>query len=781
MEERATRGSVAGAAGPPEAPGPNPVGTLSRATSGVPIPATLPAPSLRRLGGQAPVSPFAKTMYQTAPVRVIVRVGAVGVAHRESMMTTSQMSEVIQHLCRTVLLQDGAGLTDGQLLEGFVSRRDEAALAALVRRHGPMVWAVCRRVLLNYHDAENAFQATFLVLVRKAASIVPRAMVANWLYGVAHQTALKARALATKRRTRERQVTQMPEPAAAEPNLWPDLQPLLDQELSRLPDKYRVVVVLCDLEGKTRKEAARQLGVPEGTVAGRLARARTMLAKRLTRHGLAVSGGALAAALAQNVAPAAVPIAVLSSTIEAATLFAAGSAAAAGLISDTAAALTEGVVKTMLLAKLKVSKLKVATAVFLAAGLVTSAARLVILPLPAGELPAPETATPATQDEGKPHTAPRPVFVHEDGAVMHLAWSPNSKIVATVGVNNEPIESRYGEGKKPQWALFNVSTIKLWDARTGELKRSLGAERKTTIYDIAFSPDGKTAAAVLNKYPDPPRDHGKNEVRIVDAETLAVKRTIEVEGGGIQAIAFSPDGKTLAIGGGSLLAASGSFVKLWDVQNERMKGGTKFEDRRTVMTNSALVADRAGRGVDHLTFSPDGKVLAGANRSQVLLFDGQTGDLKQALDAHSRSVRGIAFSPDSRTLVSGSEDKTVKLWDMQTGKLRQTLQGNKGMVAAVAFSPDGQLLATGGTVRKRSEHPEDDKSIPELILWDTKTWKVKETLPDKNVYLNTRPNAYVRTLAFSPDGKTLAISYGRIGEGLGLGQATSEIYLHRLE
>src|SRR5205823_8675279 len=169
-------------------------------------------------------------------------------------MATSQMSEVIQHLRR--VLRDGAGLADGQLLEDYLSRRDEAALAALVRRHGPMVWGVCRRVLRNHHDAEDAFQATFLVLVRKAASIVPREMVANWLYGVAHQTALKARATAAKRKGRERQVTQMPEPAVTEQDLWTDLLPLLDQELSRLPDKYRSVIILCDLEGKTRKEAA---------------------------------------------------------------------------------------------------------------------------------------------------------------------------------------------------------------------------------------------------------------------------------------------------------------------------------------------------------------------------------------------------------------------------------------------------------------------------------------------------------------------------------------------
>src|SRR5205085_9860378 len=139
-------------------------------------------------------------------------------------MATSQMSDVIQHLRRTVLLRDGAGLTDGQLLEDYINRRDEAALAALVRRHGPMVWGVCHRVLRNYHDAEDAFQATFLVFVRKAASIASKELLANWLYGVAHWTALKARATAAKRCAKERQLTQMPEPAVAEQDLWRDLQ-----------------------------------------------------------------------------------------------------------------------------------------------------------------------------------------------------------------------------------------------------------------------------------------------------------------------------------------------------------------------------------------------------------------------------------------------------------------------------------------------------------------------------------------------------------------------------
>jgi RNA polymerase sigma factor (sigma-70 family) len=166
-------------------------------------------------------------------------------------MTTTPTTQMIQHLRR--MLQDEAGLTDGQLLGRLVERRDEAAFGALVEHHGPMVWNVCRR-LLSHHEAEDAFQATFLVLFRKAASILRRDVVANWLYGVARQTALQARRTVARRRVRERQVTEMPEPAVTQPDPWGDLQPLLDEELSRLPNKYRGVIVLCDLEGKTRSD-----------------------------------------------------------------------------------------------------------------------------------------------------------------------------------------------------------------------------------------------------------------------------------------------------------------------------------------------------------------------------------------------------------------------------------------------------------------------------------------------------------------------------------------------
>ncbi len=307
-------------------------------------------------------------------------------------MASSAMNEVIQHLRRAVLLRDESGLTDGQLLGCFIEHRDEAAFAALVRRHGPMVWGVCRRSL-NHQDAEDAFQATFLVLVRKAASVVPRERVANWLYGVAHQTALQARRNVTRRRAREKQGTAMPEPAAAEQDEWRDLQPLLDRELSRLPDTYREVIVLCDLEGKTRKEVARQLGLPEGTVGSRLARARVMLAKRLTQRGVALSGGAVAAVLSQKVASASVPTSVVDSTIKAAGLLAAGQAAATGAIPVQVAAPTEEVMKTLLF-----TKLRAAIAVLLVLGFVAIGTAIFTYRTAAGE----DDKEPATEKPVEP-------------------------------------------------------------------------------------------------------------------------------------------------------------------------------------------------------------------------------------------------------------------------------------------------------------------------------------------------------------------------------------------
>jgi RNA polymerase sigma-70 factor (ECF subfamily) len=181
------------------------------------------------------------------------------------------MDAVMRHLHRVACAQDQVGLADWQLLESFISQNDEAAFESLVRRHGQMVFGVCRRVVGNHHDAEDAFQATFLVLARKASSIRPRERVAGWLHGVALRTARKAKAMTAKRRGREKQMTPLPEPEAAQQDQWCDLQPLLDQELNGLPRNYRLAILLCYLQGKTIKEAAGQLGWPQGTLAGRLA------------------------------------------------------------------------------------------------------------------------------------------------------------------------------------------------------------------------------------------------------------------------------------------------------------------------------------------------------------------------------------------------------------------------------------------------------------------------------------------------------------------------------
>jgi RNA polymerase sigma factor (sigma-70 family) len=247
-------------------------------------------------------------------------------------------------------------LGDAELLTRYVDAGDGEAFAALVKRHGRMVLGVCHRVLRNQTDAEDAFQATFLVLARKAKAVRPRHLVGNWLYGVAHRTALEARRAATVRRARERRAAEMADDSSNSDDLA-DLRQILDAELSLLPEKYRAPVVLCDLEGLSRREAAVRLGWSEGTLSSRLFRARALLARRLSRFGLAISGGLLAALLPEvSAAPSA---ALLDSTV--------GASLGQSAVGAAARALTEGVMKAMLLAKLKMLAAGL-TAVFLVAG-----------------------------------------------------------------------------------------------------------------------------------------------------------------------------------------------------------------------------------------------------------------------------------------------------------------------------------------------------------------------------------------------------------------------------
>ena len=571
-------------------------------------------------------------------------------------MATHPNTGVIRHLRRAKLLRDGAGLTDGNLLEAFVSRRDGEALGALVRRHGPMVWGVCRR-LLNHHDAEDAFQATFLVLVRRAASITSRELVANWLYGVAHQTSLKARAMAAKRKSREKQVPVMPEPPAAEHDLRPDVRPVLDQELSRLPEIYRAVLVLCDLEGRTRKEVAGQLGVPDGTVAGRLARARAMLAKRLARRGVVLSGGALAGALA-HLAAAGVPPSVVSSTITAASVYAAGRATGS-IVSANVATLTERVVRAM-----AVSKLKVATTVLLVAVL-GGATGLVCRTLAGepGAPPGPATARGGPGNASKAGAAPAP---RDDppGEGRIVLWREGHPLAIAPGTKETAALVKGYEGKRgalmlgPDGKLLiyvsNRDTTRpvdpakqdrlyLWDGRTTtEIKIGVsqchafwGSDGKVYGYGLALPKWGD---------PEPPVDLTK-DFRNWSFDPRTGKGKVLKLPGNVSVLNLSPDGKTFLVlhytraGGtpadyrlGLLPADGGEFVPL-----------TRFGESTP----------------GDWRFSPDGR---------------------SALGRMYRTVRGLEF-PDLVVIDLKARTRTV------------VMMPKDARVGAACWSPDGKRIA----------------------------------------------------------------------------------------
>jgi RNA polymerase sigma factor (sigma-70 family) len=267
-------------------------------------------------------------------------------------MSGARLRSVIRGATRAVAARGAGGLADAELLRRWVAQRDEAAFEALLWRHAAAVLGVCRRVLGDAHEAEDAAQAAFLALARQARSIGRRQAVASWLYTVAYRAALRARA---------RRPCYRPAPILgldavavrpAEDPAWRDLRPVLDEEVSRLPEKYRAAFVACHVEGRTNEEAARELGCPVGTVVSRLARARRLLRERLTRRGVTLGAGGLAAALAGEAAQAAVPAAVVGGVVRAAVLAAAGERLA-GAVSSEVVALAEGVVRAMLLTKVK--------------------------------------------------------------------------------------------------------------------------------------------------------------------------------------------------------------------------------------------------------------------------------------------------------------------------------------------------------------------------------------------------------------------------------------------
>jgi RNA polymerase sigma factor (sigma-70 family) len=371
------------------------------------------------------------------------------------MTATRSLSASLQSLNRTLRADELAHQSDAELVRQFVERRDEFAFAALVKRYGLLVFGVCRRVLRHEQDAEDAFQATFLVFARDAASVQRAGAVGNWLYGVAHNVARKARANRARRASKERDAAAQQRPAVP-PDVVDDLKEVLDGELGALPDKYRTPIVLCDLVGRTIQEAAAEVGCLPKTLGTRLSRARTLLAKRLTRRGLTLSATALAVALGPNTAAAAVPSFLLDSTARTAVDFATGSAA----VGPAVAALTNGVSNVLTYSSLKF--------VVLAGGLLVAGAATtapVLNHLHARHAPGTsQRATPgsATQREAEPVRPADPFCALHQFLMSLLPWQHDAQPISATEDRKQEAPERKQEAPK--------SLAGTWVKKEGELK-----------------------------------------------------------------------------------------------------------------------------------------------------------------------------------------------------------------------------------------------------------------------------------------------------------------------
>jgi RNA polymerase sigma factor (sigma-70 family) len=397
------------------------------------------------------------------------------------------MTRAIKDIRQLVEAPDAGDLTDRQLLERFAARHDEAAFALLVRRHGPMVLRVCRRILGHWHDAEDAFQAAFLILARKAASVRWQDSAAGWLFRVAYRLALKRRADARRRRTQP-----LPDVAVTGCAEAPDreLRSILEEELNRLPEKYRLALLLCHCEGKTRAEAARQLGWKEGAVKIRLERGRALLRARLTRRGLAstaLPAGALAA----------VPPALADATVAAARWFALGKLPAAAAASRPAAALAEGVLRAMMITRLKIAALLLLAVSVASLGVGLWAHRaLADRPPPQEVARQPQPGTPAPAKEPAPAGAPKKPL-----RVLLFAGGPTREYQFVRALFANQVERKEAElsiclQTGAARAVQGVPLQRLLERfpdRSGEDKEDNGGKKydNLAMYDvlIAFDPD----------------------------------------------------------------------------------------------------------------------------------------------------------------------------------------------------------------------------------------------------------------------------------------------------
>jgi RNA polymerase sigma factor (sigma-70 family) len=686
-------------------------------------------------------------------------------------MAEERRNAVIERI-RSLAAAPSAEVRDSDLLGQFIARRDDAAFEALLRRHGPMVLRVARRILGHDADAEDVFQATFLLLSRAAHSIRKPEAVAGWLHGVAHRLALSARARRGRRQIEEQRAAR----ARPTESAWHDLEETLHEVIARLPEKYRTPLVYCYLEGWTQEEVARQLSVPLGTVHSWLARGREMLRARLIRRGISLSAAGVSAAfLASSCASAmTVPEKVLRATLKASRLFGAGESAAALGSSGAATLVRKGMID-MMLAKLKNATLCLFAVSLLMATAGLAAQRFFAYSQERAEEP------PAGENQGKEQAAEKPGRVDTFGDPL----PPGA--VARLGT------VRFRHEQSPIWQ-FAISpdgstvgaaagrSVALWDAATGRpLRRFVLPDN---VKCLAFAPDSKSVAVGAEDY----------VVHLFDlASGREVRRFVGHKPNdqllydrGIRGVFFIEDGRTLVSWGND------HTVRKWDVQTG--KELSRFSGKYVLGVSPdgkfAVLWKETGRGnplpvvgggfgsrpagvgpvhsvvlwnletgkesplaggpdmiqvVGGLSFSPDSKrvaVACGDKLGQVKVWELKSGKeiATWMLSPGQLHNHALAFSPDGKSLASVGGDLFVRLWDVGSKKERSGKR-LRDPVHHLAFSPDGKTLLSSGD---GNENP--------VRLWDVATWR--ERLPAEG------PRQAIGAVAFSPDGKRVVSCSG---------------------
>ncbi|HEV3143976.1 MAG TPA: sigma-70 family RNA polymerase sigma factor, partial [Gemmataceae bacterium] len=649
-------------------------------------------------------------------------------------MATATIGSILQNLRRLNGAAALGDLTDRQLLDRFVSEGEEAAFSALVRRHGPLVFGVCRRVLSQVQDAEDAFQATFLVLARKAGSISWRERVDGWLYATAYRIALKAKTKALHRRMKETPMAVVPESATSYETACRDLCAILDEELQRLPKKPRLALIRCYLEGQGQDEAARHLGWSPRTLRRRLGEGKEQLRQRLMRRGLTLAGTLLATALHREAW--AVSPALALTTIRAATR-----KAALGALSAKVIALTEGAgLPSTFLTKAQLGVVLLLSVLLTAGVGLSLAARS-----PAIQPPQPDQALVPV--EKRPNTeTPKPRADQYGDALPDRALAR----LGTVRLRHKDMVASAaftGDGKTVI-AADGDGNLVYWDVSTGKEIRRVAAHRGV-IHALAVSSDGGTLAS-----------GGWGEVALWETATAKPLARWTVDNDAIKQLVFTPDAKTLA------LRQQGAAITLWDVAT-----GKKLHDLQGHKGN-----------VSSITMSTDGKTLASASWKDpaIRLWDVATGKETRQIDAHKNEALWVAFAPDGKTLASSGNDNTLRFWDAATGKEKEQSFEAAGLQSLV-YLPDGKHLAgfsngglalrdatTGKEVRAFEKPLRQSSNL--AVSPDGKTlvtsWGGPHTLDLWEVATGKRINRFqghgnsVSSVTFSADGQSLYSAAG---------------------